>query len=35
MDEKTDLQPLCSEKAIKDMENQVARAIYSGARLIT
>ena len=35
MDEKTQLQPLCSPKAIKDMENQVARAIYSGARLIT
>lgn len=35
MDEKTQLQPLSSEKAIKDMENQVARAIYSGARLIT
>ena len=35
MDEKTQLQPLCSPKAIKDMENQVARAISSGARLIT
>lgn len=35
MDEKTQLQPLSSEKAIKDMENQVARAISSGARLIT
>jgi succinate-semialdehyde dehydrogenase/glutarate-semialdehyde dehydrogenase len=35
MDESTQLQPLSSEKAIKDMENQVARAISSGARLIT
>lgn len=35
MDENTQLQPLCSKKAIKDMENQVARAISSGARLIT
>jgi len=35
MDEKTELQPLSSEKAIRDMENQVARAISSGARLIT
>lgn len=35
MDEKTQLQPLCSPKAIRDMENQVASAISSGARLIT
>jgi len=35
MDEKTELQPLSSGKAIRDMENQVARAISSGARLIT
>jgi len=35
MDENTQLQPLCSEKAIRDMENQVSRAISSGARLIT
>lgn len=35
MDEKTQLQPLSSEKAIKDMENQVARAIKTWARLIT
>lgn len=35
MDEKTDLQPLVSEKSLDDMDAQVARAIATGARLIT
>lgn len=35
MNSTTQLQPLCSAKAVKDMENQVQRAIDSWAKLIT
>lgn len=35
MNPQTELQPLSSEKAVKDMEEQVARALATGARLIT
>lgn len=35
MDEKTELQPLVSERAVQDIEVQVARAQATGARLIT
>ncbi len=35
MDENTGLQPLSTEKAIRDIENQVSRAIKTWARLIT
>lgn len=35
MDEKTNLQPLVNESALHDMDEQVTRALATGARLIT
>lgn len=35
MDPETELQPLVNESALRDMTEQVERAIASGARLIT